>query len=76
MNKFFIGLVMLTISSVISAKDILSLDSCKRMAVKNNLSVKQADNQVVSSQEAMTQAYTSFFPTAKATGMYYKPSSQ
>jgi outer membrane protein len=75
MNKFFIGLVMLTISSVISAKDILSLDSCKRMAVKNNLSVKQADNQVVSSQEAMTQAYTSFFPTAKATGMYYKPSS-
>src|SRR5574344_1817712 len=75
MNKFFISLVMLTISSAISAKDILSLDSCKRMAMKNNLAVKQANNQVVSSQESMKQAYTSFFPTIKATGMYYKPSS-
>jgi hypothetical protein len=62
MNKFFISLVMLTISSVISAKDILSLDSCKRMAIKNNWAVKQANNQVVSSQESMKQAYTSFFP--------------
>lgn len=75
MNKFFISLVILTISSAISAKDILSLDSCKRMAVQNNLAVRQADNQVVSSLETMKQAYTSFFPTVKATGMYYKPSS-
>lgn len=75
MNKFLISLMMLAISSAISAKDILSLDSCKRMAEQNNLAVRQADNQVVSAQETVKQAYTSFFPTVKATGMYYKPSS-
>lgn len=47
---------------------IYSLDECINEAVKNNLTLRNADNQIAISGEQRKEAYTKYFPTVSASG--------
>ena len=50
-----------------SAK-VYTLDECINEAVKNNLALRNADNQIAMSNEQRKEAYTKYFPAVSATG--------
>lgn len=45
-----------------------TLEECINEAVKNNLSLRNADNQIAMSGEQRKEAYTKYFPTVSASG--------
>ena len=45
-----------------------TLDECIAEAVKNNLTLRNADNQIAMSSEQRKEAFTKYFPTVSATG--------
>ncbi len=45
-----------------------TLDECVAEAVKNNMSLRNADNQISMSEEQRREAFTKYFPTLSATG--------
>ena len=47
---------------------IYTLDECINEAVKNNLTLRNADNQIEISGEQRKEAFTKYFPTVSATG--------
>ena len=47
---------------------VYSLDECIAEAVKNNLTLRNADNQIAMSSEQRKEAFTKYFPTVSATG--------
>ena len=47
---------------------VYTLDECINEAVKNNLTLRNADNQIAMSTEQRKEAYTKYFPTVSATG--------
>ena len=47
---------------------VYSLDECIVEAVKNNLTLRNADNQIAMSAEQRKEAFTKYFPTVSATG--------
>ena len=47
---------------------IYTLDECINEAVKNNLTLRNADNQIAMSGEQRKEAFTKYFPTVSATG--------
>lgn len=51
---------------------LLSLDSCKALALQNNLTLKNAALDVVAAKEVKKQAFTKYFPNVSAlAGGYY-----
>jgi multidrug efflux pump subunit AcrB/outer membrane protein TolC len=46
---------------------IISLDSCKELALQNNMKIKEAGMQVGVSQQQRKEAFTNFFPKVSAT---------
>ena len=51
---------------------LLSLDSCKALALQNNLEIKNATLDVEAAQEVKKQAFTKYFPNVSAiAGGYY-----
>lgn len=51
---------------------LLSLDSCKALALRNNLEIKNAALDVEAAQEVKKQAFTKYFPNVSAmAGGYY-----
>lgn len=51
-----------------TAAKVYALDECISEAVKNNLALRNADNQIAMSGEQRKEAYTKYFPTLSATG--------
>ena len=47
---------------------VYSLEECINEAVKNNLALRNADNQIAMSGEQRKEAFTKYFPTVSATG--------
>ena len=47
---------------------VYSLDECIAEAVKNNLTLRNADNEIAMSSEQRKEAFTKYFPTVSATG--------
>jgi Cation/multidrug efflux pump len=47
----------------------LTLDSCKQLAIANNKSIRQAQQQVLESTEQSKSAFTSYFPQVKASAI-------
>lgn len=52
----------------------LSLDSCKQLALANNNRIKMAQFEVNAATEERKSAFTSYFPSVKATGLSMKSS--
>ena len=54
----------------LSAQDILTLNDCREMALKNNKSIKISEERLLSAQEKRKIAFTQFLPNFQATGAY------
>lgn len=72
MKKIFISLLLAIFSITASAIDVLTLGQARQMAVENNMSIKQADNTIVASQEQEKSAYSNFLPTVQGSGLMYQ----
>jgi multidrug efflux pump len=48
---------------------ILSLDSCKNLALQNNHKIKESNYEVIQSQEQKKEAFTNYFPKVSASGV-------
>ena len=58
----------ISISSLAQDTRTYTLDECINEAVKNNLALRNADNQIAMSGEQRKEAFTKYFPTVSATG--------
>ena len=78
MNRIIAILLMLLGCAAVSAQSLpmdsclLSLDSCKALALRNNLEIKNAALDVQAAQEVKKQAVTKYFPNVSVmAGGYY-----
>ncbi|MBQ1781139.1 MAG: TolC family protein, partial [Bacteroidales bacterium] len=78
MNRIIAILLMLLGCAAVSAQSLpmdsclLSLDSCKALALRNNLEIKNAALDVEAAQEVKKQAFTKYFPNVSVmAGGYY-----
>jgi len=64
--------ILLTAAGLALSAQTLSLDSCKALALQNNLTLKNAALDVAAAQEVKKQAFTKYFPNVSAiAGGYY-----
>jgi len=65
--------ILMTISPVIlQSQNRYSLGDCKRIALENNVEVRNAGLQVEASKQTKMMAFTKFFPNIEASGMSFK----
>ena len=62
-----IGLGFMACASV-SAQRIYTLDECVDEALKNNVRIKNADNDLSAARHGSKEAFTKYFPALSATG--------
>ncbi len=65
-------LLVLGLSSAVSAQTSYSLDQCKSMALQNNAEVKNKLLDVKASEEVKKAAFTKYFPQVEATALMFK----
>lgn len=70
MKKIVIVLVILCL--VLPLKAQYSLDSCKKMALANNVRVKNAGLEIEAAAQTKKAAFTKYFPTVSAMGSAFK----
>ena len=63
----FIGLGLLAYTSM-SAQHTYTLDECIDKALKNNVRIKNADNDLSAAKHGSKEAFTKYFPSVSATG--------
>lgn len=69
MKRVFILFVIMVASAIAaSAQTIYTLDSCKAMAARENLTVRNGQLAIESAREVKKQAFTKFFPSVSAVG--------
>lgn len=54
-----------------TSSKVYSLEQCVKEAVSNNLKLRNADKQILMSEEQRKEAYTKYFPTVSAMGLGY-----
>jgi outer membrane protein TolC len=52
----------------ISAQEVLTLEQCKKLALENNVKIKNARLEQSASNETKKEAFTNYFPSISATG--------
>ena len=72
--KAITTVVILTLSlfSIKSEAQTLSLDSCKVIALQNNVQIKNGNLEIDASKQVKKGAFTKYFPSISATGMKFK----
>ena len=70
MKKRNIALLSLFLLSglTISAQEVLTLEQCKKLALENNVKIKNARLDQSASNETKKEAFTNYFPTVSAIG--------
>ncbi|WP_321517375.1 TolC family protein [uncultured Bacteroides sp.] len=70
MKKKNIALLSLFLLSglSISAQDVLTLEQCKKLALENNVKIRNARLEQSASNETKKEAFTNYFPVVSATG--------
>jgi len=58
--------------SSVQAQNRYSLEDCKRIALENNVKIKNAALEVEASRQIKRMAFTKYFPSIEATGMAFK----
>ncbi|MGN1264874.1 MAG: TolC family protein, partial [Muribaculaceae bacterium] len=53
----------------LGAQHAYTLDECRTMALKSNLAVRNAANEVEAAQQTRKEAFTNYFPNLSASGM-------
>lgn len=69
-NLLLITFVFLLQISHLTAQNTFSLNDCRKMALKNNKSIKISEERLLSAQEKRKIAFTQFLPNFQATGAY------
>lgn len=54
------------------AQNVLSLEDCRRLAIKNNKKLKIADEEVKASSAQKAEAFTKYLPSIDAMGVYMR----
>ena len=79
MNRIIVISALFVISIfTVSAQDILTLEQCKALALKNNKQAKNSELSVEAAQQQKKEAFTKYFPSISATGLGFssnKPSN-
>jgi Outer membrane protein len=70
MKKKNIALLSLFLMSglSISAQEVLTLEQCKKLALENNVKIRNARLEQSASNETKKEAFTNYFPVVSATG--------
>lgn len=71
MRKTVIYVMMSLVCGVTAAQTPLTLDECRSMALKNNVKMRNAANEVEAAVQGRKEAFTAYFPDVSATGMGY-----
>jgi outer membrane protein len=73
MNKksLFI-IILLLVALSVQAQTIYSLDSCKAMALHNNLTIQNKRLSIDAAQQVKKEAFTKYFPSISAIGIGFK----
>jgi outer membrane protein TolC len=69
MKKIIISILLGTIVFSASPQEILTLEKCKELALKNNAKVKNAKLSVEMAGQQKKEAFTKYFPSVSATGV-------
>ena len=67
-SQLCIALAISLFPSVLPAQTKLTLDDCIEMALKNNVRIKNADNDVSAAKAQRKSAFTNYFPSISASG--------
>lgn len=70
MKRFFGFLILAAFSCMLHAQRVLSLDSCRNMAIANNKSLLIAKERMQKAHYDRKAAFTNFLPDFSATGTY------
>ncbi len=65
-------IIIISLCIVIPLRAQYSLDSCKKMAITNNVNVLNARLNIQSAEQTKKAAFTKFFPEVSATGSAFK----
>ncbi|MGN0229661.1 MAG: TolC family protein [Muribaculaceae bacterium] len=69
-HKYLIcAALMALLTTSLSAQHTYTLEECRAMALKNNLAMQNAANEVVAAQETHKEAFTNYFPNISASGI-------
>lgn len=71
MRKTVIYVMMYLVCGVTAAQTPLTLDECRSMALKNNVKMRNASNEVEAAVQGQKEAFTNYFPNVSASGMAY-----
>lgn len=71
MKRIIYLIAILMLPAVLSAQ-VLSLDSCKSLALENNKKLKEAQLEVEASEQVKKSAFTKYFPSINAAGVAMK----
>lgn len=66
--------IVLAVTLPSTAQHALTLDECRRMALENNINLRNATNSVEAARQEQKEAFTKYFPTVSATGSAYNAS--
>lgn len=55
----------------LSGQTVYTLDECRRMALENNVKIRNAANAVEAARQERKETFTKYFPTVSATGAAY-----
>lgn len=50
---------------------VYTLDQCKKIALENNIRIRNARNNVQGAEQTKKEAFTNYFPSVKANGMWF-----
>jgi outer membrane protein TolC len=72
--KMFLIALLLTVPSVLTHAQTISLDSCKKLALQNNRKIKEADMHLRESQQQKKEVFTNFFPKVSVSAIAMRSS--
>lgn len=57
------------------SQQVLTLQQCREMALKNNISMRSADNNIEQAKQQKKEAFTNYFPQISGTGLSFHSGS-
>nr|WP_302984594.1 TolC family protein [uncultured Muribaculum sp.] len=73
-HKLTLTLTLLSVllAAATAQSQPLTLDTCRQMALRNNIKIRTAKNAVNEAKELRNEAFTKYFPQVNASGFAFK----
>ena len=72
MKKLFLLTILLNLTFIVKAQTLLSLDSCRALALTNNKDLLISDEKINAAHYQRKAAFTNYLPSFSATGAYMR----